>query len=68
MKKWLLDYGYDVKKGGVNEYKIAFEDLLFKDPDAAEELYMYLELNTGGGGRQRNYSKSGTDTKYRYTD
>ena len=67
MKKWLRNYGYkDIQ--GINAYKIAFEDLLFKDPDAAEELYMYLELNTGGGGRQRNYSKSGTDTKYQYTD
>ena len=67
MKKWLRNYGYkDIQ--GINAYKIAFEDLLFKDPDAAEELYMYLQLNTGGGGRQRDYNKRGTDTKYRYTD
>lgn len=67
MRKFLEARGYENIRG-IGAFKIAFEDLLFKDPDAAEELYMQLELNTGGGGRQRDYNKQGSDTKYRYTD
>lgn len=67
MRKFLEARGYENIRG-IGAFKIAFEDLLFKDPDAAEQLYMELELNTGGGGRQRDYNKQGSDTNYRYTD
>ena len=44
------------------------DELILKDPDAAEQIYRDMELPTRkGSGNKISYNKSGSDTGYRYT-